>query len=50
MRNIHCLAPTPEIEEEDLSMEHMRVVDGWSMYHFFAFAGREPEQTDSLTL
>ena len=30
MRDVHCLAPAVEIEEEDLSLEHMRVVDGWS--------------------
>lgn len=34
MSDLHCLAPTVQIEEEDLSVEHMRVVDGWSMYRF----------------
>ena len=32
MSNLRCLAPTVQIEEEDLNMEHMRVVDGWSKY------------------
>ena len=31
---MRCLAPTVEIEEEDLSMEHMSIVDGWSVYKF----------------
>lgn len=34
MSDLHCLAPAVEIEEEDMSMEHMKVVDGWSMYRF----------------
>lgn len=32
MSDLHCLAPTVQIEEGDLSMEHMRMVDGWSKY------------------
>lgn len=32
MSDLHCLAPTVQIEEEDLGMEHMKIVDGWSMY------------------
>ena len=28
----YYLAPVVEIEDEDLSMEHMRAVDGWGMY------------------
>jgi len=32
MGDLRCLAPTVQIEEEDLSMEHMRVVGGWSEY------------------
>lgn len=35
MSDVHCLAPTVEIEEDDLTMEHMRVVDGWSMCRFY---------------
>lgn len=35
MSDLHCLAPTVEIEEEDLSMEHMKIVDGWSTYRFY---------------
>ena len=31
MSDITCLAPIVKIEEEDSSVEHMRVVDGWSM-------------------
>lgn len=34
MSDLRCLAPTVEIEEEDLSIEHMRIVDGWSVYRF----------------
>ena len=34
MSDLRCLAPTAQIEEEDLSMEHMRVVDGWSKHWF----------------
>jgi len=34
MSDLRCLAPTVEIEEEDLSMEHMKIVDGWSVYGF----------------
>lgn len=29
MSDLYCLAPAVEIQEEDLSMEHMKVVDGW---------------------
>ena len=50
MSDIRCLAPTLEIEEEDLSMEHMRVIDGWSMYRLTLLLNRIPEQTDSLGL
>jgi hypothetical protein len=32
MSDLRCLASTVQIEEEDLSMEHMRVVDGWSKH------------------
>ena len=32
MSDLRCLAPTVEIEEEDLSMAHMSIVDGWSVY------------------
>ena len=32
MSDLHCLVPTVQIEEEDLSMEHMRIVDGWSKH------------------
>ena len=31
MSDLRRLAPTVEIEEEDMSMEHMRIVNGWSM-------------------
>lgn len=34
MSDLRCLAPTVQIEEEDLSVEHMRVVDGWSECEF----------------
>jgi hypothetical protein len=35
MSDLRCLAPTVEVEEEDLNMEHMRVVDGWSTYGLY---------------
>ena len=34
MSDLRYLAPTVQIEEEDLNMEHMRVVDGWSKRGF----------------
>jgi hypothetical protein len=32
MSDLRCLAPTVEIEDDDLRMEHMSVVDGWSAH------------------
>lgn len=32
MSDLHRLAPLVQIEEEDPSMEHMRMVDGWSKH------------------
>lgn len=40
MSDLRCLAPTVQIEEEDLSMEHMRVVDGWSKRRFHRLQSR----------
>ena len=40
MSDLHCLAPIVEIEEEDLSMEHMKVVDGWSTYKYYRLLSR----------
>lgn len=37
MSDLRCLAPTVEIEDEDLSMEHMRIVDGWGTWWFSRF-------------
>ncbi|KAF9787078.1 hypothetical protein BJ322DRAFT_1210039 [Thelephora terrestris] len=46
MSDLRCLAPTVEIEEEDLRMEHMSVVDGWTVYPPIS----SPSPTPSLGL
>ena len=46
MDDMQCIAPVVEVEEEDLSLEHMRVVDGWSMYRFYRLLNSTTERTD----
>ncbi|KAF9651946.1 hypothetical protein BDM02DRAFT_459593 [Thelephora ganbajun] len=46
MSDLRFLAPTAEIKEENLSMEHMRAVDGWTVYPEIS----SPPPTPSLGL
>ena len=47
MSDLRFLAPTAQIEEEDLSAEHKRIMDGWSMCRCYQLLSRLAYQGSS---